>query len=83
MVHQQQSRNLFGRTRVRQRTKAASQKVERSSTRELISMLRAAFPSLVPTLLFSLSPMTHIMRMRMEYAARLLRSSDWSIQHRR
>ncbi|MFA0568379.1 AraC family transcriptional regulator [Vibrio gallaecicus] len=27
------------------------------------------------------SPMEHIMRMRMEYGARLLRSSDWSIQH--
>ncbi|WP_394142337.1 AraC family transcriptional regulator [Vibrio chagasii] len=30
---------------------------------------------------YSHSPMTHIMRMRMEYAARLLKSSDWSIQH--
>lgn len=30
---------------------------------------------------YSHSPMTHLMRMRMEYAARLLRSSDWSIQH--
>ena len=30
---------------------------------------------------YSHSPMTHLMRMRMEYAARLLRSSDCSIQH--
>ncbi|MGF1753611.1 AraC family transcriptional regulator [Vibrio makurazakiensis] len=30
---------------------------------------------------FSRGPMNHIMRMRMEYAARLIRSSDWSIQH--
>ncbi|UTT87020.1 AraC family transcriptional regulator [Vibrio pelagius] len=30
---------------------------------------------------YSHSPITHLMRMRMEYAARLLSSSDWSIQH--
>ncbi|CAE6924693.1 arabinose operon control protein [Vibrio sp. B1REV9] len=52
-----------------------------------VEQLAALYPCSEPHLhrlsqqYFGRSPMAHLTRMRMEYAARLLRSTEWSIQH--
>lgn len=52
-----------------------------------VEQLAALYPCSEPHLhrltqqQFGRSPMAHLTRMRMEYAARLLRSTEWSIQH--
>ncbi|MCA2492298.1 MULTISPECIES: helix-turn-helix transcriptional regulator, partial [Vibrio] len=52
-----------------------------------VEQLAALYPCSEPHLhrltqqQFGRSPMAHLMRMRMEYAARLLRSTEWPIQH--
>ncbi|WP_261886121.1 AraC family transcriptional regulator [Vibrio pomeroyi] len=80
-VPQQQSRNLI-------RLRRVFDSVQKQLHKEWnVFELANLFPCSEPHFhrlcqrYYSHSPMTHIMRMRMEYAARLLRSSDWSIQH--
>ena len=78
---QEQSRNLV-------RLRRVFDSVQKQLHKEWnVQELAAIFPCSEPHFhrlcqqYFSHSPMHHLMRMRMEYAARLLRSSDWSIQH--
>ncbi|MEZ8124551.1 AraC family transcriptional regulator [Vibrio splendidus] len=80
-VPQQQSRNLI-------RLRRVFDNVQKQLHKEWnVHELAGLFPCSEPHFhrlcqrYYSHSPMTHIMRMRMEYAARLLKSSDWSIQH--
>lgn len=80
-VPQQQSRNLIRLRRVFDNVQKQLHK--EWNVHELASLFPCSEPHFhrLCQRYYSHSPMTHIMRMRMEYAARLLKSSDWSIQH--
>ncbi|KWU02614.1 AraC family transcriptional regulator [Vibrio toranzoniae] len=80
-VPQQQSRNLI---RLRRVFDSVQKQLHKEwNVHELANLFPCSEPHFhrLCQRYYSHSPMTHIMRMRMEYAARLLRSSDWSIQH--
>ncbi|CAH7167727.1 AraC-type DNA-binding domain-containing protein [Vibrio chagasii] len=80
-VPQQQSRNLI---RLRRVFDSVQKQLHKEwNVHELASLFPCSEPHFhrLCQRYYSHGPMTHIMRMRMEYAARLLKSSDWSIQH--